>query len=115
MKSVVLALFSATLGAQPLHAQDHVAGRWARDPSQCFNDGETRAQAPLIVTASSLRWSRDDCRIARMYKTGNTFHLQAKCRNANGERSVAVSLRLLGGRLLVRWDRVAAGELRRCP
>jgi hypothetical protein len=115
MKTVALALLGATLGAQPLAAQGQVTGRWARDPSQCWNDGETRTLAPLIVTASGLRWSSEDCRIARMYKTGDTVHLQARCRDMHGERSVAVSLRPHGGRLAVYWNRVAAGDLRRCP
>jgi hypothetical protein len=115
MKSVALALLGAALSALPLHAEGQITGRWARDPSQCWNDGETRAQAPLIVTASSLRWSDNDCRIVRMYKTGDTVYLQTKCHNAKGERSVAVSLRPHDGRLSVRWDRAAAGELRRCP
>ena len=50
-----------------------------------------------------------------MYKTGDTVHIQALCCGADGERSVPVSLRPHGGRLQLRWDRVSAGDLRRCP
>ena len=104
----------AAMGTTALHAEELVTGRWARDPSACTGFGLTQAQSPLVVTETAVRWSDESCRIARMYKTGDTVHIQAICWGANGERSVPVSLRAHGGRLQVRWDRVVSGELRRC-
>jgi hypothetical protein len=69
----------------------------------------------LIVTSYGLRWSTESCRIGRMYKTGETIHIQAMCRGEGGERSIPVSLRPRGGRLVVIWDRGPRGELQRCP
>jgi hypothetical protein len=97
--------------ATPIRAAEPVTGRWAADPASCGSLGAAR---PLIVTDTALRWHDDACRITRMYKTGDTVHIQALCFGADGERSVPVSLRPHGGRLQLRWDRVSAGELRRC-
>lgn len=104
-----LALLLAANSAS-LHAAEAVTGRWAADPSVCSSFG----QAALIVTGSALRWHDDACRIARMYKTGDTVHIQALCWTHSGERSIPVSLRPHGGQLAVRWNRARRGELRRC-
>ena len=96
-------------------AADSVTGRWALDESACTRLFGTPAQSPLVVTESALRWSSDACRIARMYKTGDTVHIQAMCWGEGGEKSIPVSLRPHGGRLAVTWDRGARGDLRRCP
>jgi hypothetical protein len=98
--------------AAPARAAEPVTGRWAADPAACGSFGAAR---PLIVTDTAVRWRDDACRITRMYKTGDTVHIQALCFGADGERSVPVSLRPHGGRLQLRWDRVSAGDLRRCP
>jgi len=96
-------------------AAESVTGRWALDPSFCTHWFGPAAEQPLIVTDTSIRWSSDACRIERTYKTGDTVHLQAMCWGDNGEKSVPVSLRPQGGKLLVTWDRGARGALRRCP
>ena len=97
------------------HAAESINGRWAADPSSCSMFGGSAANSPLIVTDSALRWSAEACRIARMYKTGDTVHIQALCWGEGGEKSIPVSLRQHGGRLTVTWDRGARSELKRCP
>jgi hypothetical protein len=90
---------------------DSVNGRWAADSSACSGFG----QSALEVTNDAVRWTTGTCRIARMYKTGDTVHIQALCWGEGGERSIPVSLRPHAGRLVVTWDRGARGELQRCP
>jgi hypothetical protein len=105
-----LVLLAAGVSAR---AADKVTGRWAVDADGCgaffFS-----ANAPLVVTDSSVRWRGDSCRIARMYKTGQDVHIQALCWGSDGERSVPVSLRPHGRLLQLRWDRAVAGDLKRC-
>ena len=96
------------------HAADSVTGRWAPDPAACSGLSFSAEQSPLVVTAYAVRWRGDSCRIARMYKTGDTVHIQAECWGQSGERSVPVSLRPHAGKLQLRWDRVASGDLKRC-
>lgn len=102
-------------GGQALAAAESVNGRWAADPSACSLFGGSMAQSPLIVSEHAVRWATDSCRISRMYKTGDTVHIQAMCWGEGGERSVPISLRPHGGRLAVTWDRGSRGELKRCP
>lgn len=102
----------AALGS-PLQAAETVTGRWSADPSSCSYFGAAEL-SPLVVTGSAVHWRDDSCRIARMYKTGDTFHIEARCWSLAGERSVPVSLRPHGGQLQVTWDRVRRGDLRRC-
>jgi hypothetical protein len=110
----VAALFAMlTANAMPAHAAETINGRWAADPSACSSFG-IAAQSPLVVSDTAVRWHDDACRIARMYKTGDTVHIQAMCRTLSGERSIPVSLRPHGGMLAVTWDRARRGELRRC-
>lgn len=108
------ALLLAAASVTPLHAADAVTGRWAADPAACTLFGGSAEQAPLIVTAGAVRWHDDSCRIARMYKTGDTIHIQALCWSFAGERSIPVSLRRHGGMLSVTWDRTRRGVLKRC-
>lgn len=108
--AAAMALLAAGASAS---AADKVTGRWAADADGCAAYFFS-ANAPLVVSDSSVRWRGDSCRIARMYKTGQDVHIQAMCWNADGERSVPVSLRPHGEKLLLRWDRVAAGDLKRC-
>ncbi len=104
-----------TAGSTSMQAAETVNGRWALDTAACARDGETAAHSPLIVSESALRWFSDACRISRMYKTGDTIHIQATCWGNQGERSIPVSLRPHAGKLEVRWDRAASGDMRRCP
>ncbi|MFN3657772.1 MAG: hypothetical protein ACK4UO_11010 [Pseudolabrys sp.] len=106
-------LLVATSLATPLNAAESIAGRWASDPASC-SAFFFSANAPLVVTDYAVRWRADSCRIARMYKTGATVHIQAQCWGEGGERSVPVSLRPHGGKLELRWDRVRTGDLKRC-
>ena len=105
---------SSALSATSIQAADTVTGRWAVDPSSCGGFGSTLAQSPLVVTDYAVRWFGDSCRIGRMYKTGETTHIQALCWGEAGERSIPVSLRPHGGRLAVTWDRGTRGDLQRC-
>jgi hypothetical protein len=110
--AVALALLAASLTRVP--AEESVTGRWAADPAGCAMFGASAAQSPLVVTDSAVRWHDDACRIARVYKTGDTVHIQALCWGLAGERSIPVSLRPHGGMLSVSWDRARRSDLRRC-
>lgn len=107
------ALAAMIAGTPSMQAKDTITGRWALDPASCATFAFGAAQ-PLIVTDDAVRWNSDACRIARVYKTGDTVHIQAICWGDNGERSIPVSLRPHAGRLSVVWDRGKRGELRRC-
>jgi len=107
----VLSGFSAT----SIQAAESVNGKWAADLAFCERFFATAAESPLIVTDSAVRWSADACRIGRVYKTGETVHLEAICWGDGGERSIPVSLRPHAGRLAVTWDHGARGDLKRCP
>ena len=109
----VLAVAFMTVSQVTGEAADSVNGRWAADPAICSH--MFGAEQPLIVTESSIRWSSDACRIERTYKAGDTVHIQAMCWGDSGEKSVPVSLRAAGGKLVVTWDRGARGALKRCP
>jgi len=110
-----VASIAMVLHAASIEAGESITGRWALDLASCGHDGETPARSPLIVTDYAVRWFSDACRIGRMYKTGDTVHIQALCWGSQGEHSVPVSLRPHGGRLQVRWDRAVSGDMRRCP
>jgi hypothetical protein len=110
--AAVLALLAA--GSTFAQAEESITGRWAADPAACVMFGASSEQSPLIVTDSAVRWHDDACRIARVYKTGDTVHIQALCWGLAGERSIPVSLRAHGGVLSVSWDRARRNDLRRC-
>ena len=111
LAGAILALTMASAGAA-----ETVNGRWAADPARCWSDGLTPALSPLVVTGYAVRWLGDTCRIGRMYKTGETVHVEARCWGADGERSIPVSLHpARGGRLQVTWNRATRGDLTRCP
>jgi hypothetical protein len=107
-------LFLVAIATMPSRSAESVTGRWALDPAACSGFGFSPERSPLVVTDYAVRWRADSCRIERMYKTGDTVHIQAQCWGADGERSIPVSLRPHAGKLQLRWDRVKAGELRRC-
>jgi hypothetical protein len=96
-------------------AGEPVNGRWAADASSCEGFSGLGAHSPLVVTDYAVRWQGDSCRIGRMYKTGDTVHIQALCWGEAGERSIPVSLHPHAGRLSVIWDRGAPGDPQRCP
>jgi hypothetical protein len=114
LKLVAALALLAAAGFCPANAEDAVTGRWAANPAACAFFGSA-TDSPLIVTDDAVRWHDDACRIARVYKTGDTVHIQALCWGLAGERSIPVSLRPHGGTLSVTWDRGRRGELRRCP
>ena len=109
--AVALAL---VFGATTSLAADSVNGRWAADPAACGGGGSTPAESAFVVSSYAVRWLGDTCRVGRMYKTGETIHLQAFCWSADGERTIPVSMTPRAGRLSVVWDRGQRGELRRC-
>jgi hypothetical protein len=102
-------------GVTSSQARETVTGRWALDPASCSGFAFSVERMPLVVTDYAVRWRAEACRIARMYKTGDTVHIQAQCWGEGGERSIPVSLRPHARRLQVTWDRATAGDLRRCP
>ncbi len=109
LAGAILALTMASAGAA-----ETVNGRWAADPARCWSDGLTPALSPLVVTGYAVRWLGDTCRIGRMYKTGETVHVEARCWGADGERAIPVSLQPVHGRLQVIWNRATRGDLTRC-
>jgi hypothetical protein len=111
--AALMALFF--LNATSIQAAETVAGRWAVDQASCTGFGGAAAQSPLVVANYAVRWSGDACRIGRMYKIGDTVHIQALCWGETGERSIPVSLHPHAGRLSVTWDRGALSDMRRCP
>ena len=86
---MALAVWGATSG----HAADSVNGRWAADPAACWGGGSTPAQSAFVVSSYAVRWLGDTCRVGRMYKTGETIHLQAFCWSAE-ERRVGKECRM---------------------
>lgn len=110
----VLALGLLAAGAGVACAAEKVTGRWAANADSCSGFSFSVDKMPLVVTDYAVRWRGDACRIARMYKTGEEVHIQALCWGADGERSVPVSLKPHAGKLLLRWDRVVSGDLKRC-
>jgi len=103
------------LNAAASQAEETVTGRWAADPSACEGFAGTGGQSPLVVSNYAVRWQGDTCRIGRMYKTGDTVHIQVFCSGEAGEKSIPVSLHPRGNRISVTWDRGARGDLQRCP
>jgi hypothetical protein len=117
MKFLTGAVVLLTLGlsAPAGHAADSVNGRWAANADSCWGGGSTPAQSPFVVSSYAVRWLGDTCRVGRMYKTGDTIHVQAMCWGAEGERTIPVSMTPHAGKLAVVWNRGARGDLQRCP
>jgi len=109
------ALIALVFGATSGLAAETVNGRWAADPAACWGGGSTPAQSAFVVSSYAVRWLGDTCRVGRMYKTGETIHLQAFCWSAEGERTIPVSMTPRADRLSVVWDRSSRGVLQRCP
>ena len=109
------AAFLALSAVPAAFATDSVNGRWAATSDSCWGDSSTPAQSPFVVSSYAVRWMGDTCRVGRMYKTGETLHLQALCWTPDGERTIPVSITPHGGKLAVVWNRGARGDLERCP
>jgi hypothetical protein len=114
LKCAAALMAFALVGSTSGHAVESVNGRWAADPAACWGGGSTPAQSPFVVSSYAVRWLGDTCRVGRMYKTGETIHLQAFCWSADGERTIPVSMTPQADRLSVVWDRGPHGVLRRC-
>jgi len=113
LRELLVAALSVA-AAPALAGSDPIAGRWGDDAS--CNAAFFSGDAPLTVTGYAVRLARrSPCRVGRMYKTGDTVHIQALCWDMAGERSIPVSLRPHGGKLSVTWDRAHRADLRRCP
>ncbi len=109
-----LTIALAVLLATSPRAAESMAGRWASDSTGC-SASAAGANSPLIVSDYALRWGDEACRIGAQYRTGDTLHLEAFCRNGRHKRKIPISLRLAGDRIVVTWNRASRGELRRCP
>jgi hypothetical protein len=102
-------------GAATGRAAESVNGRWAANADSCWGSGSTPEQSPFVVSSYAVRWLGDTCRVGRMYKTGETIHVQALCWGADGERTIPVSMTPSAGKLAVVWNRGARSNLQRCP
>jgi hypothetical protein len=89
-------------------------GRWAIDPQGCRIEGDTSETAPLYATKTSLKWFVASCKIGRMYKTGETVHIQARCSAEGVTSATPITLRPKGDRMAVTWDGSPVEEMRRC-
>ncbi|MBI1201422.1 MAG: hypothetical protein GC182_02815 [Rhodopseudomonas sp.] len=110
-----VALAAGLVGPAAAQSNEPITGRWAADALACSALSADAERAPLVVTVTAMRWRDDACRIARMYKTGDTVHMQALCFDHAGQRSIPVALRPHGDRLAVTWDRARHADLQRCP
>lgn len=108
-----LALLSLNVG--PGYTSDSLNGRWAVDPDACWGDSTVPARSPFVVSSYAVRWLGDTCRVGRMYKTGETIHVQATCWSSDGDRTIPVSMTPHAGKLAVVWNRGAKADLQRCP
>ena len=108
---VVCGLAVAGLWCGTALAAEPWVGRWAVNQSACGFGGDTAATAALVVNDTSLNWYSGHCRIAKMYKLGQTAYIEAFC-SALGQ--VPVTLDPRGDRLRVSWNRAKAEELQRC-
>lgn len=96
------------------HAAEPFIGRWAINPVGCTIDGDTSETAPLVATATTIKWFVASCKIAKMYKTGSAVHIQARC-SAEGQASMTpITLDARGDRMRVTWDGSKVEDMRRC-
>ena len=113
-RTFVAALLLLGLGVPTGHAAESINGRWAANADSCWGSGETPAKSPFVVSSYAVRWLGDTCRVGRMYKTGETIHVQATCWSSDGDRSIPVSMTPHAGKLAVVWNRGAKADLQRC-
>jgi hypothetical protein len=114
VQRLVLAVCAAgAVGILPALAVESFVGRWAIDPVACTAFGDTAATAPLIATDSNLRWFPGTCRIAKMYKLGETVYIQARCWGESASE-IPITLNPRGDRMRVTWNGGKTEEMRRC-
>jgi hypothetical protein len=102
------------LAGGPAAAAEPWTGRWAIDPQGCQIDGDTSETAPLYATKTTLKWFVASCKIRRMYKTGETVHIQARCSAEGITSATPITLRPKGDRMAVTWGGSPVEEMRRC-
>ena len=113
MRQVVACLMIALVGnAEPAEPTD---GRWALRPHACAGDLFTRAETPLIVSASSVRWFDTNCSIVSNYKVNQTLYLQGQCLSEGRRATIPIMLEPRGDRLRVGWNREPIVEMQKCP
>ena len=104
----MLATIEGAMAVEPF------VGRWSINPAGCMSEGDTASTAPLIATATSVKWFVADCRIGKMYKIGEAVHLQAHCSSEGKIKSTPITLDARGDRMRVIWDGVKVEVMRRC-
>ena len=114
MRDVILSSVLVLAMIDSAGAEESFIGRWSIDPAGCTSEGDTASTAPLIATATSVRWFVASCRIGKMYKIGQEVHLQAHCSNEGKIVSTPITLDARGDRMRVTWDGVKVEEMRRC-
>jgi hypothetical protein len=105
----------ALAGACPAFATDEQIGRWAVDPHNCRNPGETHASAPLTVMPMALRWADEYCTVGKMYKDENALYIEGRCSRDGVMARWPITLTMRGARLAVTWDGEHVQEMQRCP
>src|SRR5262245_39369758 len=113
LRSVIfgVAMMASIDGAQ---AEEAFVGRWAIDPAGCTVDGDTSATAPLYATPTSLKWFVAQCKIGKMYKIGQTFHIEGRCSNEGKIVSTPIRLEPRGDLMRVTWNGTKIPDMRRC-
>lgn len=114
MRDVILGSVLVLAMIDSAGAKESFIGRWSIDPAGCTSEGDTASTAPLIATATTVRWFVASCRIGKMYKIGQAVHLQAHCSNEGKIVSTPITLDARGDRMRVTWDGVKVEEMRRC-
>lgn len=114
MRTILAMTMLLSMAAPALAANEPWIGRWAIDPEGCKIDGDTSETAPLYVTKTTLKWFVASCKIGRMYKTGETVHIQARCSAEGTTSQTPITLRPKGDRMAVTWDKSPVEEMRRC-
>jgi hypothetical protein len=109
--TVAAVLLSATAPALA-QKSDRWIGEWASEPAACRT--APGPAGPLIATRGALRWGASVCRIGKIYKIGDTAHIEARCWSGGRSRAVPVTLAARGDRLAASWDGAALKEMRRC-
>ena len=83
---MALAVVGVNIRLSAAGSRSTAAGRPIR--AACWGSGvDAGASRPSWSPSYAVRWLGDTCRVGRMYKTGETIHLQAFCWSADGERS----------------------------
>jgi len=113
-KVIVAAGFVMLAGTAHGQIVEPWIGRWSIDPAGCTSYGTTASTSPLVVTDKTLSWFSSNCRIGKLYKTGQDAHIQAHCSADGIAKDTPVSLKPHGNRMLVIWDSKPVGEMQKC-